>query len=58
VLKVYAAVVGTDKRVERDHGLRLHRAGQLAEWLSSLPPQRSLDQGRRDRIVREVRSAL
>jgi hypothetical protein len=58
VLKVYAAVIGTDKRVERTTACAYIEAGQLPEWLSSLPPQRSLDQGRRDRIVREVRSAL
>jgi len=58
VLKVYAAVIGTDARVERTAACAYIEAGQIPEWLSSLPPQKSFDQGRRDRIVREVRSAL
>jgi hypothetical protein len=58
VLKVYAAVVGTDKRVERSPACAYIEPGQIAEWLASLPPQKSFDQGRRDRIVKEVRSAL
>ncbi len=58
VLKVYAAVVGTDRRVERTAATAYIEPNQVAEWLASLPPQRSFDQGRRDRIVREIRSAL
>jgi len=58
VLKVYAAVVGTDKRVERTAACAYIEPSQIPEWLSSLPPQRSFDQGRRDRVVKELRSAL
>jgi hypothetical protein len=58
VLKVYAAVVGSDKHVERTAACAYIEPSQIPEWLSSLPPQRSFDQGRRDRIVREIRSAL
>jgi hypothetical protein len=58
VLKVYAAVVGTDKRVERTAACAYIEASQIPEWLSSLPPQKSFDQGRRDRVLREVRSAI
>jgi hypothetical protein len=58
VLKVYAAVVGTDQRVERSPAVAYIEPGQIPEWLSSLPPQRSFDQSRRDRIVKEIRSAL
>jgi hypothetical protein len=58
VLKIYAAVVGTDPKVERTASCAYIQASQIPEWLSSLPPQRSFDEGRRDRIVREVRSAL
>jgi hypothetical protein len=58
VLKVYAAVVGTDPNVQRTPSCAFIAPTQVAEWLSSLPPQRSLDKGRTDRIVKEIRSAL
>src|SRR5215211_907562 len=58
VLKVYAAVVGTDPNVRRSPACALIAPSQVADWLGSLPPQKSLDRGRRDRIVREIRSAL
>ena len=58
VIKVYAAVVGTDPRVERTPAVAKIAPAQVAEWLSSLPPQKSLDGGRRDRVVKEIRSAL
>jgi hypothetical protein len=58
VLKVYAAVVGTDPNVQRTPSCALIAPSQVAEWLSSLPPQKSFDKGRTDRIVREIRSAL
>jgi hypothetical protein len=58
VLRTYAAVVGQDPRVERTAACAVIRPEQVAEWLSSLPPQRSLDAGRRDHLVREIRAAL
>jgi hypothetical protein len=58
VLKVYSAVVGVDSRVERTPACALIAPNQVAEWLASLPPQKSLDTGRRERIVKEVRAAL
>lgn len=58
ILKVYAAVVGTDPRAERTASCAVVEPDQLVEWLSSLPPQRSLDASRRDRIVKLVRAAL
>jgi hypothetical protein len=58
ILKVYAAVVGTDPRVERTSTCAVIAPDQLVEWLSSLPPQRSLDASRRDRILKMVRAAL
>ena len=57
-LKVYAAVVGTDPNVQRTSACALISPAQVAEWLSSLPPQRSLDKGRIDRLVGQVREAL
>jgi hypothetical protein len=58
VLKVYSAVVGTDPRVERTPAVALIAPSQVAEWLSSLPPQKSIDTGRRDKLVKQVRAAL
>jgi hypothetical protein len=58
VLKVYAAVVGNDQKVERTATCAFIAPNQIAEWLGSLPPQRSLDKDRLDRIVQEVRAAL
>lgn len=58
VLKVYAAVVGSDKRVQRTPNCAVIAQSQVAEWLTTLPPQRSIDAGRRERIVREIRAAL
>ena len=58
ILKVYAAVVGTDPNVQRTPSCALIAPTQVAEWLGSLPPQKTLDKGRTDRIVRELRAAL
>lgn len=58
VIKVYAAVVGTDPRVERSPAVALLEPSQVAEWLSSLPPQKSLDSSRREQVVKEIRAAL
>ncbi|HET9681125.1 MAG TPA: hypothetical protein VFP19_03730 [Candidatus Limnocylindrales bacterium] len=58
ILKVYAAVVGADPRVERSQACAVVSPEQVASWLTSLPPQASLDEGRRERIVRTIRAAL
>lgn len=58
ILKVYAAVVGTDPNVKRSPSVALIAPSQVAEWLTSLPPQKSLDLDRRAKIVQEIRTAL
>jgi hypothetical protein len=58
VLKVYSAVVGTDPEVTRTPSCAYIAPNQVAEWLSSLPPQRTLDRDRLDHIVGEIRTAL
>jgi hypothetical protein len=58
VVKVYAVVVGIDPRVERTASCAVVEPDQVATWLTSLAPQASLDAGRRDRIVRLIRTAL
>ncbi len=58
VLKTYAAVVGRDPQVARTSSCAVLAPDQVAEWLASLPPQRTLDENRRTRISRLLRSAL
>jgi hypothetical protein len=58
IVKVYAAVVGADERVQRTSGCAVITKDEVAAWLASLTPQATLDEGRRDRIVRTVRAAL
>jgi hypothetical protein len=58
VVKVYAAVVGTDPGIARTPTCAYITPEQVAPWLASLPPQRSFDADRRERTIRLVRSAL
>jgi hypothetical protein len=58
VVKVYAAVVGTDPSVGRIPSCAYISPDQVGPWLASLPPQRSFDADRRERIIRLVRAAL
>jgi hypothetical protein len=59
ILKVYAAVVGkTSGTVERTPTCAIIAPDQVAEWLATLPIQRSIDASRRERIVKEIRAAL
>lgn len=58
VVKVYAAVVGTDPGVTRTPSCAYINPDQVGPWLASLPPQRSFDINRRDRIIRLVRAEL
>jgi hypothetical protein len=58
VVKVYAVAVGTDPRAERTANCAVVAPSEVAAWLASLPPQASLDMGRRERIVRMIRAAL
>lgn len=58
VVKVYAAVVGTDPAVARAPLCAYITPDQVGPWLASLPPQRSFDVDRRNRVIRMVRAAL
>ena len=58
VVKVYAAVVGTDPGVARTPTCAYITPEQVGPWLASLPPQRSFDADRRERVIRLVRSGL
>ncbi|MEO7664799.1 MAG: hypothetical protein ABIV26_06695 [Candidatus Limnocylindrales bacterium] len=57
-VKVYAAVVGTDPSVERSPTCAYISPDDVGAWLASLPPQRTFDVDRRERVLREIRQAL
>lgn len=58
VVKVYAAVVGTDPNVRRTPNCALITPDQVGPWLASLPAQRSFDTDRRQRIIRLVQAVV
>jgi hypothetical protein len=58
VVKVYAAVLAPDTTLPRTPACAVITADQIPAWLASLPPQRSLNAMRRERLIgliREVR---
>jgi hypothetical protein len=57
IVKVYAAVVGAEPIVGRTTDCAVLTPDQIAPWIDGLPPQRSLTEGRRDRLVGFVRDA-
>lgn len=58
VVKVYAAVVGTDPSVQRTPACAVLMPNQLAAWVVSLPSQRSLTPGRRQLMLDLARDAV
>jgi hypothetical protein len=58
VVKVFAAVVGTDPTVERTSECAVLGPGQVATWIAGLPAQRMLTSDRRERILEIVRGAV
>ena len=58
LIKVYAAVVGSDESVTRTPACAVLTPDRLPAWLASLPAQRSLTQSRRERILELVRAAV
>ena len=56
LVRVYAAVVTDDERVERTPTCAVVRPGDLAAWLEALPGQRGLTPDRRERLVELIRS--
>ncbi|MFP5341723.1 MAG: hypothetical protein ACLGIJ_02180 [Candidatus Limnocylindria bacterium] len=58
VVKVYAAVVGPDPVIERTAACAVLTPDRLGPWIAALPVQRSLTEGRRERMVEQVRSAV
>jgi len=57
LVKVYSAVVGPEPTVVRTSNCAVLAPDQLSAWITSLPPQRSLTEGRRQRILDVVRAA-
>lgn len=51
IVKVYAAVVGPDPQIARTASCAVLTPDQLAAWVTALPPQRSLTDSRRQRML-------
>jgi len=56
LVRVYAAIVTNDERVERTAACAVVAPGELAAWLEGLPAQRGLTDDRRSRLVGLIRS--
>jgi hypothetical protein len=56
VVKVHAAVVTTDPRVERTPTCMVCTPDQIAGWLEGLPAQRGLTPGRHAELIETIRS--
>ena len=57
LVKVYAAVIARDTSVPRTAACAVLTHEQVPAWLASLPPQKSLTDMRRSRIVQVLRGA-
>lgn len=58
VVRVYAVVIDPDGSMPRTPACAVVSEPQLAAWLTSLPPQRSLTEGRRERLLAMIREAV
>jgi hypothetical protein len=58
VVKVFAAVVGLDPRVERTSDCAYIGPSEVAAWIAGLPAQRMLTADRRERILDVVRRSV
>ena len=56
VVKVYAAIISDDPRIDRSPACAVVRTADLAGWLEALPVQRGLTAERRERLVELLRS--
>jgi hypothetical protein len=54
LVRVYAAVVTEDERVDRSSTCAVIAPDELGAWLANLPPQRGLTPSRRDRVVERI----
>jgi hypothetical protein len=51
VVRVYAALITSDITIERSNGCAVIKPEQIPAWLAALPRQRSLNEGRRARLL-------
>ena len=58
VVKVYAAVVTSDPTVSRTATCSVVTSDDIAGWLASLPPARSLNADRRTELIATIQAAL
>jgi hypothetical protein len=56
VVRVYAAIISDDPRIDRTPTCAVIRPADVAGWLEALPSQRGLTAERRERLVELVRS--
>ncbi len=56
LVRVYAAIVSDDHRIDRTPNCAVVPPGQLAAWIAALPAQRGLTPGRRERIAELIAS--
>jgi hypothetical protein len=54
IVKVYAALITSDTTLPRSPTCAVITRGQAAEWVTSLPAQRSLTPGRLEHVVQQV----
>lgn len=57
VVRVYAVLITTDRSIPRSAQCAVIDLEQIPAWFESLPGQRSLTDGRRDRLLDRVRAA-
>lgn len=57
LVKVFAAVVAPDESLSRTPTCAVVTQAQIAAWLGSLPPQRSLTPARLERLLERIRTA-
>ena len=57
VVRVYAVLVTADRSIPRSPQCAVIGAEQIPAWFESLPGQRSLTSGRRDRLLDRIREA-
>ncbi len=56
VVRVYAAVVTEDERVDRSSTCAVVAPDELGAWLAALPPQRGLTPSRREHVIERIAS--
>jgi hypothetical protein len=57
IVKVYAAVVGSEPTVTRTTECAVLSPDRVVPWINGLPPQRSLTEGRREQLAEFIRAA-